>query len=251
MDTKVRKILEEGKVDLFVAYKRSKGHWMPFIFEREKVNQLEPWSYINERYPVVNILFELSERFPDKRIGILVRGCEEKAIYELVKHNQLNRDKILIVGQACSYELAGRCECQRPYPDSVDYGEKIETAQSEHASRVEKDLGFWIKNFNRCMACFGCRDVCPLCFCRECTLENQALVAPIIPPDITFHLIRAVHLADKCVDCGLCEKVCPAGLPLRLLYREVRDIVKGLFGYESGKVDLYSPFSYLGEGFNM
>jgi len=54
-------------------------------------------------------------------------------------------------------------------------------------------------------------------------------------------------MGGRCIDCGLCEEVCPAGIPLRSLYKEVNLLVEGIFGYKPGAADGKSPFSFLGE----
>lgn len=88
-----------------------------------------------------------------------------------------------------------------------------------------------------------------MCFCRECSLEHEDLVETgSVPPEVPlFHLIRAVHMAGRCIDCGLCEDACPVDIPLRLLYRKTNLIVKDLFDYETGSSLLQPPFSILGE----
>ena len=95
----------------------------------------------------------------------------------------------------------------------------------------------------------GCRNVCPMCFCNDCALDNPDLVGPESkPPEIPiFHLIRAIDMADRCVDCGMCEAICPAEIPLRQLYRQARQVVKDAFGYEPGVSEEKSPIEMLGE----
>jgi len=84
---------------------------------------------------------------------------------------------------------------------------------------------------------------------REGGVDVRQLVATGgLPPEVPlFHLIRAVHMAGRCIDCGLCEEACPVDIPLRLLYRKVNGIVKDLFGYETGVSHEQPPFSLLGE----
>ncbi|MFC1965728.1 4Fe-4S binding protein [Chloroflexota bacterium] len=73
------------------------------------------------------------------------------------------------------------------------------------------------------MKCHGCRDVCPVCFYDQCELENPDWVTPgKIPPEFpVFHLIRAYHVADNCINCGECEATCPVGIPLRSIHQFV------------------------------
>jgi len=255
MNTIIKELLENGHVDGFLAYKSSNGFYYPAFFTEDNLEELEPWRPVDARYPIVKILLELVRQYPDKRFGVLVRGCEERAIYELYKHDQLDREKVVIVGQACSQELANECECYKPYPDSIHYGnpslaieESKRLQELKHIDDSEKRFSWWIKHFNRCIMCFGCRDVCPVCFCKECSLEHSELIpSPMIPPDITFHLVRAVHLAGRCIDCGLCEEICPACIPLRTLYKGITNIVSKIFGYKPGSLQDRSPFSFLGE----
>ena len=101
--------------------------------------------------------------------------------------------------------------------------------------------------FQKCLKCYGCRNICPVCFCKECSLEHEDLIGTgELPPEVPiFHLVRAVHMAGRCIDCGLCEDACPADIPLRLLYRKVNDIVAKLFDYKTGISLKQAPLSLI------
>jgi ferredoxin len=83
------------------------------------------------------------------------------------------------------------------------------------ASRAE----FWQRELSKCIKCYGCRDVCPVCICDECELEDPEWITPgRIPPEFPlFHVIRAYHVADSCINCGECEATCPMNIPLRTI----------------------------------
>jgi L-lactate utilization protein LutB len=51
---------------------------------------------------------------------------------------------------------------------------------------------------------------------------------------MVFHLIRAFHLAGRCVACGACSSVCPVGIDLNKITRKLEEIVKKRFDYTSG-----------------
>jgi formate dehydrogenase subunit beta len=253
MNTKIKALLEQHQVDGFFAYKRIHGVWYPYLFNESNLDQLEPWQPFKARYPIAKLLLAQARLNPNHTYGILVRGCEERAIHELYKWNQLNRERVVVVGQACSQELAQYCECWKPFPDQLDYGTAPSAGDSHRVSELEakasdKRMQWWLSHFNRCIRCYGCRDVCPVCFCHTCSLEQND-VAPTgkLPPDSSFHLVRAIHMAGRCIDCGLCEEVCPSGIPLRALYKKVNNLVSEIFDYQTGSDDGKSPFSLLGE----
>ena len=108
----------------------------------------------------------------------------------------------------------------------------------------EERFDYWFGQFNQCIKCFGCRDACPICYCKDCILEaDRGLVSGgEVPPDPMFPMVRITHVMDSCVNCGQCEDACPMELPLSqlifLLNRELADIFK----YEPGmKVDELPP----------
>lgn len=254
MNTKIRKLLEEDRVDGVFAYALNFGFPFPKLFTRQNIAELMPWTYTHARYPIVKMLLARARQNPEKSYAILLRGCEERALAELFKWSQLDPGKVKVLGQACSQHLADHCECGKPYPDRLDYGDPAQPASASEKVRNleemqrEARLNWWLGHLNRCIKCYGCRDVCPVCFCTECSLEHTILVpAEKLPPDTSFHLVRAVHMGGRCIDCGLCEEVCPARIPLRSLYKEVNSLVEQIFDYKPGLSAVKSPFSFLGE----
>ncbi|MHA1614620.1 MAG: Coenzyme F420 hydrogenase/dehydrogenase, beta subunit C-terminal domain [Candidatus Thorarchaeota archaeon] len=100
-------------------------------------------------------------------------------------------------------------------------------------------LAYWVTEFEKCIKCYGCRDACPICYCDECILEanREFLEAGVIPPNALFPLTRLAHVADSCVNCGLCEEACPMELPLSKLFSLLNSKLSEVFDYTSG-VDL-------------
>ena len=257
MEAKIGKILTEGEAKGFVAYKTVQGRLFPWLFTKENISELEPWHENSTRHPVLKLLLAVSRKDPEGTYGVLTRGCEERGLVELFKWNQLRPDRVVTIGQACSAELAAHCECAKPFPDHLDYGSPAGGVMESrrvaeiHSMSGEERRQNWLSHFNRCIRCHGCRDVCPVCFCTECSLEHPDLIAGRkLPPDTSFHMVRAAHMAGRCIDCGLCEEVCPARIPLRPIYKEVNQVVAEVFNYRPGlSNEGKSPFSMLGEDF--
>jgi formate dehydrogenase subunit beta len=263
---KVRELLKTGKAAGFVGYKMTEGgHVLPHFFSKARLEEVDEAAVCpgDARYPLDKLLQAVAAKYPEETFAILVRGCDERGLNELFKWGQLEPDKVVLVGIACPQELADYCECPGPYDkvpgpfaSVIDYGEKCAPVKkSERVIRVDalaEDERFkeWHAHFDRCVKCYGCRDVCPMCFCKECSLEHPEFIttATLPPSNPEFHLARATHMAGRCIDCGLCEEACPADIPLRVLYKKGNQMVKELFGYETGSPpETKSPFTLLGD----
>jgi ferredoxin len=258
--THVKTLMNEGKLDAFVGLKNSDGNVVPYVFSTAEeiddgftLGDLEGPG--DARYPIARIAMTVFSANQDKKIGVLVRGCDERALNELIRWNQMKEaEGIVRVGIACPAELAQAHECRKPFPEACVAGEKTEPVEN---ARVQEVLGkgllerldFWKGEFDRCIKCYGCRNVCPVCFCNVCTLEEDSLIrtGDLPPENPMFHLTRAVHMAGRCIDCNLCTETCPADIPLRTLYKRVAEIVRDEFGYITGEPgEGKSPLNLLG-----
>jgi formate dehydrogenase subunit beta len=124
---------------------------------------------------------------------------------------------------------------REPSPDLKTSGQEI--AKLKELTSAER-WASWEKEFSRCIRCYACRNVCPACFCQRCFVEETepqwTLPMPQWPDNLIFQVIRNIHVAGRCTDCGECERVCPVNIPLRSLTREMYDIVGELFKFKSG-----------------
>jgi formate dehydrogenase (coenzyme F420) beta subunit len=162
--------------------------------------------------------------------------------------------------------MADRClECRAASPvlNDVLFGDAVEqrayavpfaaVKEAQEASEEER-WATWEHHFDRCLRCFACRSVCPMCYCPECVVDSTAFV---ITPETSaeekanrvrwcersagsgesamYHLTRAIHLAGRCVDCGECERVCPVNIPLRLLNTKLEMEAFEMFEYQAGR----------------
>jgi formate dehydrogenase subunit beta len=256
----VRTLFTEGKISAFVGLRDDYGNIQPYIFE--KAEDLDNGFNIGDRaaagdsrYPLARIAVTAAIEWPETSLGVLLRGCDERALNELLRWNQLSgTTRIVRVGFACPQELAAAHECRKPYPDQIVAGERSQpVANATVADVMAKDLAgrlqYWLSEFDRCIKCYGCRNVCPVCFCNVCTLEEDSLIrtGDLPPENPMFHLTRAVHMAGRCIDCNLCTETCPAEIPLRTLYKGVAEIVKEEFDYLTGEATGgKSPLNILG-----
>jgi ferredoxin len=253
---KVKELLDAGDIKGFLGLRQQHGHVGPHLFctsdELDSLVLGDGDAPGDSRYPLNKLLINLVRHYPDETFGLLVRGCDQRCLKTLATWNQINPGKVKYVGIACPAELAQACECRTPYPEEFVAGDPVEGVAYESVNRIDGlDLGDrfdeWQKEFGKCVKCYGCRDICPVCFCKECSLETDELIrtGDIPPENPLFHLTRAVHMAGRCIDCGLCSEACPADIPLRTLYKKVADITDQEFKYRPGYVERKSPLNIL------
>lgn len=256
MNQTVRNWIEQGTVDIFLGYRLVEGHPLPYVFSRDNLEELDELIPGPARYPLEKIAAGIISEKPGIKVGMLGRDCNQRALNILHIWNQLDTESICVLNvNCCPSNLREHSDCsyldpEKRVPNKRKYGVDNNMSIEEIESYNQKDrFTRWLYEFQKCIKCYGCRNICPVCFCKECSLEHQDLITSHdLPPEIPiFHLVRAVHMAGRCIDCGLCEDVCPADIPLRLLYRKVNQIVKDIFGYETGTSSNEPPFSVLGE----
>lgn len=107
-----------------------------------------------------------------------------------------------------------------------------------------------VRYFAACLNCHNCMKVCPVCYCRECFFESEALerdldeVVRISRPKggtrmpqgtLLFHITRMNHMMTSCVQCGICEDSCPVKIGLSVMFKKVSRNAQKEFDYLSGR----------------
>ena len=102
----------------------------------------------------------------------------------------------------------------------------------------EQRWEFWKDEFSRCIRCYACRQVCPVCFCKRCFVEETEprWISPLPKwqDNLIFQVTRMIHVAGRCTDCGECQRACPLNIPLRNMSKKMEEIVDELFQYKAG-----------------
>lgn len=177
------------------------------------------------------------------RIAVVARGPDSRSIINLVKENQVERDKLHIIGVADPDDT-------QPVRNPVDFdeflGERAPDSPPDDYADIREFEALppaerWqamLDEMSRCIRCYACRQVCPNCYCPTCFVDasRPAWVGRTPDPsdNVLFHMVRAIHMAGRCVECGACAKACPVGIPLMIINRKVSLIVRDRFGSVPG-----------------
>lgn len=244
--------LDEGEVDAFVGFRRrADGSVVPVRIRKGE----EAGSLVFGDGCTHNLLGYVDLR-SDERVGLLLKGCDGRALVQLMVEGEIDRDRVKVLGVVCpgmhdDGELEPKCEACRvnapPVHDELVADDGVESWDRrpelpELAALEERPIEdrarFLTEHFDRCIRCYACRDICPLCYCEECVTEKskpQWVEVSVKPSSNAYwNLIRAYHLAGRCVECGECDRACPVGIPLRLMNQKMAREAERLFGYVPG-----------------
>ncbi|MCX5676590.1 MAG: 4Fe-4S dicluster domain-containing protein [Planctomycetota bacterium] len=156
--------------------------------------------------------------------------------------------------------LADAClECRSPTPAIRDLllGSPGEPREADAARRQPADFesqpldSRWARfqqMISKCIRCNACRQACPMCYCRDCLMDQTRprwIGAGTDLSDVAiYHLVRAFHMVGRCTECGACARACPMGIDVRLLVRRLNLEVEDLYGYRPGEaIDATPPLS--------
>ncbi len=264
---KAKELLETKTVDCVIGYEPATDNLTSrpvFIYEPSQVNRL-----IFDETCVHNLSkYLINRRY--KPTGIVAKPCDTRGINLLLNEKQLRRENLFIIGVVCSgirkvrfnqieNSMPTKCQyCSQHTPVIYDFlvGEPVTEAPTHNYSDITEienmspaqRKAFWSEHFDRCIRCYGCRQVCAGCYCYECfgdELDPLWVGIRIAPGENwVWNTVRAFHLSARCIACGECEHICPVNIPLMLVNRKLEKDTLHLFDFEPGiDTEIVQPFA--------
>lgn len=257
-----------------------------FLFSPLCTNNLAVYLMLEEKPPL-----RKGEKEDTRKIGILVKGCDARAVVQIIQEKGLKREDLVIIGIPCTgiidpkkinekfphqvqpvdvreegnhfvltingkthkipkeellFEKCKQCEYPTPVISDILLGDAVKSTKKEEYKDIKtlekkalkEKWEFWEKQFDRCIRCYACRNACPLCYCKECIVDQlspQWIRRSVnLSENTVWNLIRAYHLAGRCIGCGECERACPMDIPLTKLNKKIEKDIKEMFEYTSG-----------------
>jgi len=259
-----QKLLVDGSVKVIIGYEEGPRGVRPafitdpaqaakLVFDARCVHNLA--AYLNPRRQHIARL---------GKSAIVVKGCDARAVAGLIREAQIKREDVVVIAVRCggvvcdpaqsaeltSDTVSDRCSgCEVREPKLCDYlvgplppappsSTRREDKLAELAKMTpEQRWEFWSDHLSRCIRCHACREVCPMCFCVQCTADKNRpqWIDSSATPDgnRAWQTMRILHQAGRCVDCLECERACPADIPLGLLGTYVAKAVDRRFAYKA------------------
>jgi ferredoxin len=260
-----RKLLADGTVQVVVGYEVGpRGARPTFVTRPEEADRLVfdhrcAQNLASYLAPKRSHVLGLGKR------AVVVKGCDARSVAGLIRESQVKREDVVVIGVRCGGvsddpacaeplgdgNLSDRCRgCTAREPKLADHvvGPPVadppgkshddELIAKLDAMTPEERFEFWSKELERCVRCHACREVCPMCFCNRCLADKSQPQwiesSPHLRGNFAWHMSRAMHQAGRCCDCGECDRVCPAEIPLRLLNRKLAMVCEERFDFRVG-----------------
>jgi ferredoxin len=246
--TRAKELLENKTVQVVIGYEAGPtGLARPsFITDPAKAESL-----IYDERCVQNLAVYLTKKEVRNfgKMAIVATLPVMRSIMMLISEEQVYGDNIVVLGISADGSLLDFADIQvmKGFIDKSDlanpakYSELL--AELNKLSPEEK-FAYWQKELSKCIKCYACRQACPMCYCTRCTVEvNQPQWIPVqsnTHGSMEWHILRAMHLAGRCISCGECGRACPVGIPCHLLTMQLVDQVHNYFKVYAGTSDKMS-----------
>jgi len=258
LQEKAAELLTDKKVEVIIGFGKSETGKASAVFITSP-HQTDRLLWNDQCTENLTVYLTKKEIKKQGKPGIIVKGCDAKTLAVLEAEHQIDREEMVVIGVVCSgIHVRGRlqdkclaCDVQSPpHCDFVigeaTHAETTEKKQGERYAKLDQfsamtsdqRLEYWKKEFARCFKCYACRQNCPLCYCEVCVADKNRPTridtSATLKGNFAWNILRAFHLAGRCIGCSACTVACPAGIDLDLLNLTLAKAAEDNFQFRSG-----------------
>jgi len=241
LTSKAKELLTAGTVKVVIGYGKGTGESRRPIFVRaaERAGEL-----VVDAGCVQNLATYLTKAEVRAlgRMAIVAVPSTLRSMLQLAAEKQLREENALALAiidgdirELATFDAIE--EAVATVPDAIGEADQ-KMIDKLTAMSVGERRAFWAAELGRCVKCYACRSSCPMCYCERCTMDcNRPQWIPVASHalgNLEYHMVRAMHLAGRCVQCGTCGAACPVGIPVHLLTFFAEQTVRRQFGQKGG-----------------
>jgi formate dehydrogenase subunit beta len=240
---KARELLENGTAQVVIGYARgstAEKVRAVFVCSPQQTQELIFNEHCTQNLAVYLLKHEV------KALGkpaLVARLPALRTVLQLAAEGQIAEGQVVVLAVVDDGKVTELADLPSIEKYVAGFSLALSAQQEELVAKIEKmsreeRWTFWQEQFARCLKCYACRAACPMCYCTRCVVDaNQPQWVPVAPHavgNLEWHLVRAMHLAGRCVSCGCCVEACPVGIPLNLLTLMLAREVSAEFGLTAG-----------------
>jgi len=207
---RARKLLEEGKVDVFIGYRKGTVPMMnrPVLIRRPEEAEVLWW----DGHCALNLSNYVTKRA--ERIGLVATGCNSRNLVTHIVENQVKREQLYVLGIPCT--------------GMVDHRSVARAVEGKEILEVKEEGGVFIVTGKDFEESFPRKDFlqdnCRVCTHRNPVLFDEMVADPVeeqegldpyrdvagvqgMSPDEKW--ARFSGMISSCIRCYACRNACP------------------------------------------
>lgn len=222
-------LLSSGKVSMVIGYSSGKNDYVHALFATTP-EDVEKMIYDDNCVRNIAVYLNKPEIKSFGQVAVIGGMDVMRTIVLLASESRFHNETPVTIGVTDSGEvkvfetIEELSQFTKENPIKLSDEEKAKLEKINTMSREER-WAYWMKEFETCMKCYGCRAACPMCYCTRCKVECNQPQWVQVPAHKTgnfeWHIMRAMHLAGRCINCGECRRACPMDIPLNLLTQQL------------------------------
>jgi len=235
---KAKELIESGSVKILIGYEEGSGNQPRALFA---IKPEDTSKLIFDSRCIQNLAVYITKQEIKAKgvMGITATLPVMRSIIQLAKEKQVSDANLKVIGitpESKLIDFKDFAEIEKyihQFQLGIDEKNRVMLEKLEKMT-IQERWNFWLEELAPCFKCYACRAACPMCYCHRCTVEyNQPQWIPVPSHaigNLEWHIMRAVHLIGRCIDCDACANACPLAIPFNLLNKRMLEDAKIHFG---------------------